>query len=299
VTGTPSSGAPGEAPAAAAAGLVVVKVGGRVQSDPALPRVLADAWAARRAAGGSLVVVHGGGDEVTALQHALGATPRFVGGRRVTTLRDIDTLRMALSGAANKRVVASLVALGVPALGLSGEDAALIAARRNASALGEVGAAAAVNAALVRHLLAGGYLPVLSPLARDADAGESPGALNVNGDDAAAAVAAALGADELLLVADVAGVLADGAVVPSLDAAGARAMIATGAAAGGMAAKLEAALAACEAGVRRVRIGDLRTIADPARGTTVIGDAAQPTRHQHERQQQQHQFAKDDVSLAV
>lgn len=295
MTDSTTSGAPVNR---SAAGLVVVKVGGRVQSDPALPGALAEAWTSRRAVGGALVVVHGGGDEVTALQHALGAVATFVGGRRVTSPRDIDTLRMALSGAANKRLVASLVALGVPAVGLSGEDAALLAARRNAPALGEVGAPAAVNVALVRHLLGGGYLPVLSPLARDADGGTAPGALNVNGDDAAAAIAAALGADELLLVADVAGVRgADGETIAALDPAAARDAIAAGVAAGGMAAKLEAALAACDAGVHRVRVGDLRMIADPARGTAVVGGAGQ--QQHHPQHQSQHPFAKRDVPLAV
>ncbi|HET7456792.1 MAG TPA: acetylglutamate kinase [Gemmatimonadaceae bacterium] len=291
----------GVAGVVAGGSVLVVKVGGRVQSAPALPAALAAAFAARRAAGAALVVVHGGGDEITALQHALGATAKFVGGRRVTTERDIDTLRMALSGAANKRLVSSLVALNVPAVGISGEDAALIAARRNAPALGEVGAPAAINVALVRHLVAGGYLPVISPLARDAGAGDTAGALNVNGDDAAAAVAAALGADELLFVADVAGVrLASGDVVPALDAAAVRDAIASGVAGGGMAAKLEAASAAVAAGVRRVRIGAVDAIADAALGTTVRGGAAQDERQQQHPHDPQHPSQQQkNVSLAV
>ena len=243
--------------------LTVVKLGGRVQGDPTLAARLAAAW---RTAPGALCIVHGGGDEISALQRAMGVQPTFVGGRRVTTDRDIDIVRMALSGTSNKRLVAALVAEGVDALGLSGEDAALIRARPLAgSTLGRVGTPDAVNATLIRHLLAGGYLPVISPVGAGPD-----GALNVNGDDAASAIAAALGADELLLLADVPGVLAGGRPLEAVDAIEAGAMISSGEAAGGMAAKLEAALAALAAGVRRVRIADLAALADPARGTTVL-----------------------------
>lgn len=242
----------------------VLKIGGRAQDDPRLVTAIAVAWAA---APGALVIVHGGGDEVSALQRALGLEPAFVGGRRVTGERDIDVVRMALSGAANKRLVARLVGAGAPALGLSGEDAGLIAAQPlDGGALGRVGTPARVDAHLLRHLLAGGLLPVVSPVSRDARRTDGA-ALNVNGDDAAAAIAAALAAEELLLVADVPGVLVAGAPSAALDADDVRALIADGTAAGGMAAKLEAGLAALHAGVERVRIGDLDAILDPARGT--------------------------------
>ncbi len=166
----------------------VIKVGGRPQSDAALPGAVASAWNAAR---GDLVLVHGGGDEVTMLQSALGVTASFVGGRRVTTQGDIDLIRMALSGSANKRLVAALAQHGVEAVGISGEDAALIAAApAEDRRLGFVGTPATVNVAFLRHLLSGGYLPVISPVSRDAS-GELGGALNVNGDDAAAAVAVA------------------------------------------------------------------------------------------------------------
>ena len=251
-----------------AAGVRVIKVGGRAQADAALPAAIASAWAARS---GALVVVHGGGDEVSRLQRLAGAEPRFVDGRRVTTAGDLDTLRMALSGLANKRLVSALVARGVPAVGLSGEDAGLLLAHRSNPALGEVGAVHAVNAPLLQHLLAGGFLPVISPVSRH-DGGD--GALNVNGDDAAAAVAVALTARELLLVADVAGVLLDGQPIAQIGPDDAASLIASGAATGGMIAKLEAARAALDAGVARVRIGDAASIADEHRGTLVAPDAA-------------------------
>jgi acetylglutamate kinase len=243
----------------------VVKLGGRTQTHPTLAAALAALW---NAAPGKLCVVHGGGDEISALQRKLGGTPSFVGGRRVTTREDIEIIRMALSGAINKRLVADLVGCGVPAVGLSGEDAGLIQASPLAGGLGAVGTPRHVDPRVVTHLLAGGFLPVLSPLSRNAES-TSAVALNVNGDDAAAALAVALGASELLLLADVPGVLSDDEVLSSLDVEDATELIARGTAVGGMAAKLEAALAAVAGGVPRVRIGDLTTLADPDAGTTI------------------------------
>ena len=261
--------------AAGAAGVVVVKLGGRTQDDPALPGALAAAW---RATGGRLVVVHGGGDAVSALQRARGVAPEFVGGRRVTSAADVDDLRMALSGAANKRLVAAMQRAGVPALGLSGEDGGLVVAAPAADArLGQVGdvgrAPARVNAGLLALLLGAGYCPVVSPVS--ASAAEPGVALNVNGDDAAAAVAAAVGAAELLFVADVPGVLEGGRPLGRVDARGARSLVAAGTAAGGMAAKLDAALAALAAGVARVRVGDAAMLADAHAGTEVVGEAGE------------------------
>ena len=100
----------------------VIKVGGRPQTDPALASAVALDW---NRANGGLVLVHGGGDEVSMLQAALGGSTTFVNGRRVTTEKDIDLVRMALSGSANKRLVATLVECGIDAVGFSGEDAAL------------------------------------------------------------------------------------------------------------------------------------------------------------------------------
>jgi acetylglutamate kinase len=251
----------------------VIKIGGRPQSDPALGPALSIDWASARLNGG-LVLVHGGGDEVSTLQAALGGTTKFVNGRRVTTEKDIDLVRMGLSGSANKRLVSSLVQSGIDAVGISGEDAALIGASpMDAEQLGYVGSPTTVNVAFLRHLLSGGYLPVVSPVSRD-HTGTLGAALNVNGDDAAAAIAVALGAKELLLVADVEGVLCDGKIVSNLTPDGARQLVADGTAAGGMQAKLQAGLSAIAGGVTCVRISDIAAITDPARGTKLqaIGD---------------------------
>jgi acetylglutamate kinase len=217
------------------------------------------------------MIVHGGGDEISALQRAFGIIPSFVDGRRVTTDADIDIVRMALSGVSNKRLVAALSEKGVNALGLSGEDGSLIEARPvDTDLLGHVGTPARINTAFLKALLAAGFVPVISPLSRGVGGTASP-ALNVNGDDAAAAIAVDSGAAELLLIVDVAGVMRNGAVVAELNAEAAQAMLDDGSASAGMRAKLQAAVVAANAGVPRVRIGDIHAIADSNRGTFIRG----------------------------
>ncbi|MDP9201832.1 MAG: acetylglutamate kinase [Gemmatimonadota bacterium] len=245
----------------------VVKIGGRAQADPCIAQALGQAW---NDSPNGLCIVHGGGDEMSAMQRALGKESSFVGGRRVTSRGDLELLRMVLSGAVNKRLVNSLVAAGVPAVGLSGEDDALIGAEViDAVSLGFAGRPTAINVQLLRTLLSAGYMPVISPVGYDATSGKG-GTLNVNGDDAAAAIAAALEAEELLLIADVQGVHgAKGDLVPVLSLESARELIASGVATGGMAAKLESAHAALLAGVDRVRICDLAGLVDNERGTFI------------------------------
>jgi acetylglutamate kinase len=215
-------------------------------------------------------VVHGGGDEISALQRTLGGEPTFAGGRRVTTAADLDIIRMVLSGVVNKRLVAAFSAAGVPSVGISGEDGALIGAQPlGVAEFGYVGMPAVVNVAVVQALWSAGVLPVISPLGTNLD-DPRRGPLNVNGDDAAAAIAVALGADELVLVADVDGVLDESKqLIPSMSVDDGRALIAAGVAAGGMAAKLEAAHAALAGGVATVRIASLAALRDATCGTMV------------------------------
>ena len=243
----------------------VVKLGGRAQSADTLASLIAAAWRTS----GAMCVVHGGGDEISALQRKLGGEPHFAGGRRITTAADLDIIRMVLSGVVNKRLVALFNAAGAPAVGISGEDASLISAKALGIAeFGYVGMPVDINTTLIETLWLAGLLPVVSPLATDA---QNPGAaLNVNGDDAAAAIAVSLGADELLLVADVAGVLdSSGRLIDQLDIDEARSLIASGVAAGGMAAKLEAAYAALAGGVQSVRIADIAALEDLECGTLI------------------------------
>lgn len=242
----------------------VFKFGGRAQGDPSLPGLIASA--AREA---RVVVVHGGGDEVSAMQRRMGLEPQFVGGRRVTSEADLEIVRMLLSGTVNKRMVAQLLSAGARAVGISGEDGGLLTARVTDAAFGRVGRDVEAQVALLRDLLATQWLPVVSPVARDRDSLSGAG-LNVNGDDAAAALAVALAADELTFIADVEGVLENGARIPRLDAPLIQDLARRGVVQGGMLAKLEAAVEAIRAGVGSVRIGTLGCITDPQAGTTIV-----------------------------
>ncbi len=249
----------------------VIKIGGRAQGDARLPELLATA----NSAVPGLIVVHGGGDEVSAMQRRMGLEPKFVGGRRVTSEADLDVVRMLLSGTVNKRLVAQLQSAGARAVGISGEDGGLLSAQVGDATFGRVGHQVICDGALLATLTTNGWLPVVSPLARDRHSATGAG-LNVNGDDAAAAIAAAVGADELLFLADVDGVLEQERLVPLLDAAGVDDLVARGVAQGGMRAKLEAARTALDHGVRSVRIGSLDAILDLARGTSIVRSITAP-----------------------
>lgn len=240
--------------------MVIVKLGGRVQSSPDLIPALASWW---RAMPGSFAVVHGGGDEVSALQRQLGREPSFVNGRRITSEEDVDLVRMVLSGSANKRLVADLVAAGVQAAGVSGEDGGMIEAEPiDLEAYGRAGKPVKIRTELIDTLLGAGFLPVISPVARDASAAHGA-ALNVNGDDAAAAIAAAMQA-ELWMIADVAGVLdAEKKVLDSLNSAETADLVTNGIVNKGMHAKLEAGFSALENGAAAVRIAGLEAIMNP------------------------------------
>src|SRR3982751_4065740 len=156
----------------------VVKIGGRAQADPRLASAVRAAWSA---APRDMCIVHGGGDEVSAMQRALGREAAFVGGRRVTSQGDLELLRMVLSGVVNKRLVSSLVAADVPAVGLSGEDGALINAEFiERPVLGFAGRPVSINKDLLSSLMKGGWLPVISPVGFNGESGVG-GALNVNG----------------------------------------------------------------------------------------------------------------------
>lgn len=236
----------------------VVKVGGNVADDPAWVQSVAQGIA-----GTPTVLVHGGGRETSEVQRALGAEPEWRDGLRVTTPAALRALCMVLSGEVNKRWVSALLDVDVDALGLSGQDGALLRARvACGEALGRVGEITSVRTELLEMLLARGLVPVISPVSR----GDDGGALNVNADDAAVAIAAALGAAELLFVSDVSGVRSGEETLPELDAAGAAALIASGEATGGMVPKLRAAT---RAGIAAVRIGGPEMLKNTEAGTRI------------------------------
>jgi len=249
----------------------VVKLGGNELDRPAWLEECARALVALD----PVVVVHGGGRAVSAWSARLGLPVERRDGLRITTPEIAEVVELVLGGPVNRRVVAALRAAGLDAVGLSGVDGGLLTARPRAPDLGHVGEIAHVRAALLESFLLAGLTPVIAPMAPEAgDGAAAP--RNVNADDAAAAIAGALRATELLLVSDVAGVRADGLVQPVLDGGDVDSLIETGAAADGMAAKLRAATAALRAGARAVRIGDLRLLTDPCAGTRILATAPQP-----------------------
>jgi len=221
-----------------------------------------------------LVVVHGGGQAITAWSRRLGLPVEKRDGMRITTPQIAEVVEMVLTGPVNRQVVAALRAAGLDAVGLSGTDGGLLSARRAAGNLGHVGEITAVRAALLQSLLLAGLTPVLAPVAPDPDGAGVP--LNVNADDAASAVAAALGASELLFVSDIAGVEVGGVPQAEIATTDIEGLIASGVARDGMAAKLRAAAAALRSGARAVRIGDLELFRNKAAGTRIVSVVTQP-----------------------
>lgn len=242
--------------------ITVVKVGGNEVDDAAWLERLASAIAGFD---GPVVLVHGGGKEVTALQRTLGAEPEWKDGLRVTSPEGMRAVAMVLSGLVNKRIVSALLTAGADAVGISGEDGGLLRAKvARGGAMGRIGEIERVRAELLRAWLAQGLTPVVSPVSRGPDGG----ALNVNADDAAAAVAASVEADELLFVSNVPGVLADGETLKDVAAEEVERLIEDGTAQGGMAPKLRAAARAAGT-VARVRIGGLEMLKDSTAGTRI------------------------------
>jgi len=198
-----------------------------------------------------LVVVHGGGRQMTRYLEERGIKSQFVNGLRVTTPEVLDAVVKVVAGSVNRQLVAVLNRAGAKAVGVSGMDASLVEAEQMDPALGGVGRVTRVNPELLYTLLAGGFLPVVACVAGDR-AGRF---YNVNADQMAVACAAAFGADQLIFLTDVEGVL-DGSkqLVPQLSPEASGALIAAGIATGGMLAKLNAAHDALRRGVPQVRI---------------------------------------------
>jgi len=227
-------------------------------------------------------VVHGGGREVTALSRQLGLPVEKRAGIRVTTPEVAAVVEMVLGGPINRNVVGALRLAGLDAVGLSGVDGGLLTAELLPGGFGHVGKITAVRAAPLHSLLLAGLTPVIAPMAPGSggDVGSGGGGadvpFNVNADDAAAAIAGALQAAELLFISDVPGVVVEGVPQPTLPVGALDTLIELGIAADGMAAKLRAAAAALEAGTRAVRIGDLRLLGDPTAGTRLLAATVQP-----------------------
>lgn len=247
--------------------LRVIKIGGNDIDDPAFVQRLVTAIATMQP---KPVIVHGGGKEIGQIQQALGGQPRFVAGLRVSDETAMAAAEMVLAGAVNTRLVVALGLAGVDAVGMSGVDRGLIRVRKLVHPegdLGRVGQPIAVRTAVLWHVLDADVVPVVAPISLGDD-----GSYNVNADDAAGAIAAALaqdrvaGAVEVTFVTNVPGVKLDGVVVAQLDAPAIEAAITSGAIYGGMIPKVKAALAVLDAGAAQARIVDMAGLEQLARG---------------------------------
>jgi acetylglutamate kinase len=230
---------------------VLVKLGGTLLDAAESRDSLAAQLAGARGRGVEFVVVHGGGKQMTRYLAERDIESRFVGGLRVTTPETLDAVLKVFAGSVNHELVASLNRAGALAVGLSGIDALLAEAEEMDPALGAVGRVTRSNPALLHLLVGAGYVPVVACVAGD----RQGRVYNVNADQMAVACAAAFGAEGLVFLTDVEGVLdGDRRIRRMLTAAESRDLIAGGIATGGMQAKLNAALGALEDGVARVRI---------------------------------------------
>ena len=271
---------PGDVKGVGVKTLRIIKIGGNDIDDAAFVSRLTAAVAAMRPVP---VIVHGGGKEIGQIQTALGGTPQFVSGLRVSDATAMAAAEMILAGTVNTRLTVALGLAGVDACGMSGVDRGLIRVQKYHHPDGDlqrVGTPVAVRSAVLWQLLQSGVVPVIAPVSLGPD-----GSYNVNADEAAGAIAAALAQAnptlpvEVTFVTNVAGVKIGGAWMPELDAARIQAEIASGEIYGGMIPKVTAALAVLAAGAARARIVDmdgLERLAQGAEaGTCVVAGVAQ------------------------
>lgn len=234
---------------------VVIKLGGHAMGSDAAMDEFARDVALMRQVGVNPVVVHGGGPMINNMLKRLNINSEFVNGKRVTDAATMEVVEMVLSGVVNSRIVQAITEQGGRAVGVSGKDGGLIICDQEDPALGLVGHPTEVNPRLLSDFADKGIIPVIAPLGM----GRNGETFNLNGDTAAGAIAAALKADRLLLLTDVAGVKnADGEVLTELTATQINDMIGDGTIAGGMIPKTQTALNALRGGVRAAVILDGR-----------------------------------------
>jgi acetylglutamate kinase len=239
----------------------VYKVGGPALEDPGLLPPLAREI---QAFSGDVALVHGGGRQVETLLKRLGLESTFVHGRRATSSEAMAVVEMVLTGSINPSLSAGLSRAGVPAVGLSGRDGNLIRARLRPE-LGQVGSPDRIDPSVLEALWAARFLPVISPVST----GPSGEPVNVNADEAAQWIARSIGAETLVFLSDVDGVVLDGTSVPLLDEPTIRTRIEDGSIHGGMAMKVRMALDAVRSGIPSVIIAGRARLSGGFAGTRI------------------------------
>ena len=267
----------------------VIKVGGEVFADPALTNALVEQVGILHQVGIRTVLIHGGGPQSTELAKALGIDTKFIEGRRVTDSDSLSVATMILNGQVNTRILATCRDLQIPAVGISGVDAGLIRAHKRPPVkdkdggsvdYGFVGDIDSVEADILRKQLDNGLMPVVSPLSCD----ESGNILNINADTVAAAIAAELDAEKLILVTGASGILEDvndpGSLISYIDRKHLQELKEKGILADGMLPKAAAIDSAIQNGVQRVHVISyklpdsilLEVFTNEGTGTLVVND---------------------------
>lgn len=262
--------------------IIVVKYGGSAMSDEELEKNVIKDVTLLKLVGFKPIIVHGGGKAISSWVAKVGKKPEFINGLRVTDEETMEIAEMVL-GRVNKKLVSMVEELGVSAVGISGKDGGLLQVEKkyaDGQDIGFVGDVKKVNPKLLYDLIESDYLPIVSPVGLD----ENCQTYNINADDAACAVARAVGADKLVFLTDVEGLYKDfsdkSSFISRITASGAEELLKNGFIGGGMLPKLQNCTAAVKGGVNRVHILDgriphcllLEIFTDHGIGTAIVGD---------------------------
>lgn len=260
--------------------IVVIKYGGNAMINEQLKQQVMEDMVLLWLIGVKVVLVHGGGPEINELMDKLGKKPQFVDGLRVTDKETVDIVQMVLAGKVNKTLVNLLEMKGGKAMGISGMDGRLIEAEIKDERLGYVGKVTNVHITPIVDLLEKGYIPVVSTIGCD----KNGNAYNINGDTAAAYIAGALGAQRLIMMTDIDGILRDKddptTIIPNVTLKGIEQLKEEGVISGGMIPKVDCCIEAIHKGVKNVVILDGRVphsilmelLTDEGAGTMVSKD---------------------------
>ena len=260
--------------------IVVIKYGGNAMVNEQLKQQVMEDIALLWLIGVKVVLVHGGGPEISETMKRLGKQAQFVNGLRVTDKETVDIVQMVLAGKVNKTLVNLLQMKGGHAVGLSGIDGGIIEATMKDEALGYVGKITRIRTQPITDLLEKNYVPVISTIASD----RLGNTYNINGDTAAAYIAGALNAERLIMMTDIAGILRDkddpSTLIPALTVKEAKKLFDEGVISGGMIPKVDCCIEAIGKGVKHVVIMDGRVphsilmelLTDEGAGTMVMGD---------------------------
>lgn len=260
--------------------IIVVKYGGNAMINETLKEQVMEDIILLHLTGVKVVLVHGGGPEITDTLNKIGKESVFVDGLRVTDKETVDVVQMVLAGKINKSLVNMLEIKGGNAIGISGLDGRMIRAEMKDEKLGFVGRITDVDVTMINDLLEKGYIPVVSTIGCD----DKGNVYNINADTAAAYIAGAMEAERLITMTDIEGILRDkddhSSIIPCIDIKGAQELFSTGIVSGGMIPKVQCCIDAIHRGVKKVTILDgrvphallIETLTDEGAGTMIVRD---------------------------